>query len=1297
MPTPLRRRLRFARRTVAYSGAVLLVLLAVALGVASQVLPMAERNPERIAAWLSQRAGRPVAFDKVETQWTRRGPLLRLDNLRVGEGAQAFVVGDTEMLVSIYAGLLPGHSFSELRLRGLDLTLERADDGRWKVRGLPGQEQPARDPLSALEGLGELQVIDGKLAVIAPKLGVDARIPRINLRLRVDGDRVRAGLRAWPGTGVAGAPTSPLDAALDFDRKRGDGRAYAGARRADLSAWTALLQVAGIGAESGQGRAEAWAELRGHRVDMVTVDAALDRVALRGAALADGSVPRVAFERVETRARWRLDRGGWRLDAPRLRIGGAPKEQVMDGLVVAGGERYALLADRIDAGPLLQAAALSDRVPAGLRRWLRNTQPQLSLQRIAVSGRRDGPLRASARIDGLGFAAVGTAPGLSGLAGDIEADGDGFSLRLDPASKFRFDWPAGFGVVHNIDLDGTVAGWREGAGWRIGTHSLAVKGEGYGAHARGGLWWQGDGSRPWIDIAADLDEASVPAAKGFWIRHQMPPTVVKWLDSALQGGSVRGGRAIVSGDLDDWPFRDRNGRFEATAKLHQAVVKFQSDWPAAENLDADVAFIADGFSVDGTAKMGGVGIQHIQAGIDHYRDGALTVRAQAASDAAQLLSMLRQSPLQKQHADTFANLTASGPARVDFDMNLPLRRGSVTAISGAVELQGAKLADARWKLAFDDVRGRAEYARGGFGADDLDVRHEGQAGKLSLRAGDYVRDRGNVFEAAMDASVGAQSLLDRAPEMAWLKPYVDGRSNWTVGISIPRSAPGASAPTLLQLRSNLAGTALSLPAPLHKPAAAVLPTTVETPLPVGSGDIRVGFGNVMALRARSGNGRTGVRVVLGASRVDEAPPAHGLIATGKVGALDAIEWVTLAHGDDRDGGGMPLQRIDVSAQKLQLLGGVFADTRLVIAPAPRGALAVRAEGPSLQGAVLIAADTREPLAGRFDRVYWRVPAAPAAAAASTAAPAASATSNGIAVPAAAAVDNGIAPSQVPPLTIDIADLRLGDARMGSARVRTRPTATGMRIEQIQTRADKQAIDLSGDWTGRGASARTHLLMTIDTGDAGALLDGFGFGGRVGGGKAKVRFDAAWPGSPAAFALGTMEGNLHLDARDGRLLEVEPGTGRVIGLLSIAQLPRRLTLDFRDFFSKGFAFNKVAGNVRFGAGSARSDDLVIDGPAAAINIRGSTNLRAQSYDQTVEVRPKTGNLLTAVGAIAAGPVGAAIGAAAGTVLQKPLSNIGAKTYRVTGPWKEPKVEVMTREQSRAADAAASGGSAVRTAL
>ena len=185
----------------------------------------------------------------------------------------------------------------------------------------------------------------------------------------------------------------------------------------------------------------------------------------------------------------------------------------------------------------------------------------------------------------------------------------------------------------------------------------------------------------------------------------------------------------------------------------------------------------------------------------------------------------------------------------------------------------------------------------------------------------------------------------------------------------------------------------------------------------------------------------------------------------------------------------------------------------------------------------------------------------------------------------------------------------------------------------------------------------------------------------------------WAGSPGEFDARAVEGQLALDVQEGTLLEIEPGAGRVLGLLSLAQLPRRMMLDFRDFYSKGLAFDRIDGHVRLVQGIARTDDLTIDGPAAQIEIRGAADLQAQTFDQTVEVIPRAGNLLTVAGAIAGGPVGAAIGAAANAVLNKPIGQLTAKTYRVTGPWKDPKVEVRKKEsqqQGRNASPPVQGG-------
>src|SRR3546814_4936368 len=97
-----------------------------------------------------------------------------------------------------------------------------------------------------------------------------------------------------------------------------------------------------------------------------------------------------------------------------------------------------------------------------------------------------------------------------------------------------------------------------------------------------------------------------------------------------------------------------------------------------------------------------------------------------------------------------------------------------------------------------------------------------------------------------------------------------------------------------------------------------------------------------------------------------------------------------------------------------------------------------------------------------------------------------------------------------------------------------------------------------------------------------------------GGDGEAHLDATWPGSPVGFRLVNLQGRFTLAARDGQLVDVEPGAGRVLGLLSVAELPRRLLLDFRDLFSKGFAFNRMGGTIAFADGQARSDDMNIDG-------------------------------------------------------------------------------------------------------
>ena len=150
------------------------------------------------------------------------------------------------------------------------------------------------------------------------------------------------------------------------------------------------------------------------------------------------------------------------------------------------------------------------------------------------------------------------------------------------------------------------------------------------------------------------------------------------------------------------------------------------------------------------------------------------------------------------------------------------------------------------------------------------------------------------------------------------------------------------------------------------------------------------------------------------------------------------------------------------------------------------------------------------------------------------------------------------------------------------------------------------------------------------------------------------------------------GNLKVDASKGQFKKLEPGVGRLLGVLSLQSLPRRITLDFRDIFSDGFAFDSITGSAQINRGLMKTEELNIRGPAARVLLAGQVNLIEETQDLTVRVQPAVGESI-AVGAMIVNPVVGAVAWAAQKVLGDPLDRAFAFEYAVSGPWSDPKVE------------------------
>ncbi|HPE71945.1 MAG TPA: AsmA-like C-terminal region-containing protein, partial [Candidatus Competibacter sp.] len=178
-----------------------------------------------------------------------------------------------------------------------------------------------------------------------------------------------------------------------------------------------------------------------------------------------------------------------------------------------------------------------------------------------------------------------------------------------------------------------------------------------------------------------------------------------------------------------------------------------------------------------------------------------------------------------------------------------------------------------------------------------------------------------------------------------------------------------------------------------------------------------------------------------------------------------------------------------------------------------------------------------------------------------------------------------------------------------------------------------------------------------------------------GGETEAELRAEWAGELPAFTLERMDGNLKFHIGSGQLLNIDPGLGRVVGLFSLQNIMRRLSLDFSDLFQPGTSFDQITGEFVFKHGQAFTDDLTVEAPAARIDIRGRTGLRDRDYDQRITVTPRLGGALPVAGALAGGP---AIGAAvlvAERLLQKGIEQATRYRYTLTGSWDDPVLEPL----------------------
>jgi uncharacterized protein (TIGR02099 family) len=1258
------RRLHRCTRALGWTAGVAVIVLAVLMALTQLLLPLLARHPAWVAAQLGQRLQRPVSFTSMEGRWTPSGPLFVMRGVTIGTAAgetgAPLQIPESELKLDFGGWLLPSRHLLNLHVRGLQMDLARDANG-WHVNGIGVAGGANRQPVSLGHLSMDLWLEDLRVAITDATSGKSYILLARQLRLSWQGSHIRIG-----GMLRRDGVTAALHTAGRFREDGSSGQLWIGVDNVDVRPLLDGIDMDGYTADRGHGRLAAWLDWHKGKVTNSLIRFDLDTLAVTSPAGATASVASL-----HGLAGLRQTADGYD-----VRWAGDDRSALALSLHQPGSPQFNLgvAARELQLAPLLPWLGLKPDLAPSLARWLGSGHPRGDLSRVALQWSRVGGLRAlDLAFRDLGIDAVGKLPGLSDLHGELRGDAAALSLEL-PEQASTLQFPHLFRQQFALSkLSGTLAFWPQDGDWHIGADALDFVGAGFAGSARGEVTLPAQGGPPFMDMYASIDHADVPAAKLFWPLGSMSPGTIAWLDRGLVAGSVEQAQVLIRGDLKDWPFRHNEGRFEARAPISGLTLDYGNDWPRAENIDAVASFINNGMLVEASGGQSlGVKADKAVALIPDFGDALLDLNVQGSGSGASLMDFVRKSPIGIRQADTLGKLTLGGSGTFQFHLNLPLKKAADARLDGTAQLQDADLTAADWKLRLDKLNGPLRFDLHGMQAGPLDAGFRGQPSRLQLAIAAANSDPNIVLSAQLQGSYRMAELVQDYPSLNWLGLLADGRSDFSIGFVIAHPAGSDALTQTLSVDSPLGGTALDLPAPLHKSSADSLPLHLAMSLPVSGSDLQVSLGQVMRghFRLPTDPQQPLAGTLAFGNQMPDELPKRDLRIRGHAGQLDVTGWVQRSVAAGSGGNGPGLESIDVSTDQAEWFGHPLGGMKIQAIPQP-DVLSVDVDGTALAGNFSVPTQEldKRGVTARLQRLYWpKDPTPPATATAAT----------DSTTPIGNPANTGVNPAALPPFHLWVGDLRLGDAKLGEARLETWPTANGLHIEQLRALSGPVQINASGDWNGSASDSHTHMKIGFAAENLGSMLGAFGFNGLVNGGKTNDQLDASWPGSPSALSLATMDGTLSIHVSDGRIPEASsPGVGRLLGLVSLAELPRRLSLDFGDVFGKGLAFDLIAGDFHLANGNATTDNMVINGSAANVRITGRTGLRARDYDQQMVVIPHLGNSLPLVGAVVGGPIGAAAGFAMQGLLGRGLNKAASARYKVTGSWDKPVMTLIEK--------------------
>ncbi len=1243
---------------------VVIVVAAVVLGLRYIVLPNIQQYKAAIAQEASKAAGQKITIGDIKASWDGLNPHLDLYKVDLydAQNRSALSLNHVETSLSWLSLVLGEARLSSIIVHRPQLTVRREQNGTLYIAGI-SMSGPARPEFpNWLLRQSNVEVLDASVIWQddlrrAPPLALE----KLSLRLSSPAwesfiGRHRFGLRATPLVG-ASQPIDIRGNLLGTDVSKPEewhGTIYARLEGTDIAAWRNWVDYP-FDLRQGFGATQFWLKFSEARLASITADVLLANVRTRFG----NEAPEAGLRNLSGRLSWTRLPQGQELKAEKLRLSTAEgldmrngkvriKTEMINGKTQTEGD---VLLDEVD---LAQIAAFSGYLPISqeLRQALTDLSPQGRFRQLSLgwSGDAAHPERYILRgnFAGLGINAWHGVPGFTNISGSIDANQAGGTVTLEAQQAtinlkdiLRMPTPAD-------NLSGQVSWTRKSDKLTVRISNFAIANPHLTGTVNAEYRYGGSGSGE-IDLTGKFGKADGKFAQYYY------PTVLgkdtlHWLDTSILAARGENINVIVRGNLDEFPWNDsKRGLFQIKGGISDGLLDYATGWPKLEGLKLDMLFQGNRMELNASqGRLLGNQIVKARAVIpildaDHP---VLEVTGELISPAGEAIKFINNSPVLSAIDGFTEGLRASGNGKLGLGLRIPLdTEGIGSRIKGNYLVSNGTLSGDGDFPTLENLNGRLEFTESTLRAQNIGAQIFGGPAQFSLENG-----KDGLLHVAAQGKISASGIR-QAIDLP-LAEKLHGVADWTGEINIRKHQAD------LLIKSPLIGLSSSLPPPFDKSAANTLPLRIEKKLQGDQQDIlQLSLGDIASakLLRQERNGEMNVErgeVVFSGNgpAMAELPAKPGINLRGHIEHFDIDQWQALLarprdngseSGPDITGAALSFGTLDVFGRRINGLS--------IVAKAITDGWQTSLQSREITGDALWLRSGHGKIVARLKSLTT-----PSAAPAKLSDPDVSARQE----------------TEYPALDIVAEEFEIKQKKLGRLELLASQQGNDWIIEKLRISNPDSILVGTGEWNNWKQRPATRLNLSWDISDIGKTLERFGYPDTIKGGSADFAGQLKWPGSPHEFNVAELGGSLQLDAKQGQFLKIQPGVGRLFSVLSLQNLPRRLSFDFRDVFSAGFTFDSIAGNVRIDRGVMRSDDFRMEGPTAKVAISGETDLNRETQNLHIKVTPSISDSLS-LAAFAGGPAVGAAAWVAQKLLKDPLNKIAAYEYDITGTWENPQ--------------------------